>query len=509
MKSSFAKGYNSFSDIAGAAHGSYRAESYVERISDACKGLEDNINKFKGFETGIKQLKGDIQEFRSSGTFNINAALKESNYRTIVDRSHGYASADITTNWGEEYGLKALYNGTASAKAQSISHFQRFMEFKSKLERADLTFETFLAEKGLNPDTVLASDPIYSGQMRLIPSDQLEEAIAFLKKQIANKSITNPDEVRRYQATLDKLTSKIIAPDGTQSSEATTKELLDIAEKAKKGKFDVTEDGFSTEQLIKIEHVLNQGIKAGLTAATITLVLRTAPEIYKCLDELLSNGSVDEEQLKTLGFAALDGSSEGFIRGFVSATITTSCTAGLWGEALKSVSPEVVGAMTVIMMNTLKDSFLLAKGTLTKNEFTYNLQRNIFVTSCGLGGGAVMQACLPMIPFAYLLGNFVGSVVGSFAFLAYDKAVLSYCVSSGSTFFGLVNQDYILPDELLREVGVSLFEYEKELPHESTFNTYNYNQYESNKYNASMISILRRGVIGVRNIGYVKYSRYI
>lgn len=403
MKSPFAKGYNTFSDIAGAAHGSYRAESYVGRISDACKELEDNINKFKGFETGIKQLKSDIQEFRSSGTFNINAALNESEYQTVVDRSHGYASADITTNWGEEYGLKALYNGTVSAKAQSISQFQRFMEYRAISGRTDLTFENFLIEKGLDPEKVLASDPIYSGQMRLIPSDQLEEAIAFLKKQIANKSITNPDEVRRYQETLDKLTARITAPDGTQSAEATTQELLDIAEKAKRGEYDAAEDGFSTEQLVKIEHILNQGIKAGLTAATITLVLKTAPEIYKCLDELLSNGSVDEEQLKELGFAALDGSTEGFIRGFVSATVTTSCSAGLWGEALKTVSPEVVGAMTVIIMNTLKDSFLLAKGTLTKDEFTYNLQRNIFVTACGLGGGAVLQACLPMIPFAYLL----------------------------------------------------------------------------------------------------------
>lgn len=503
MKSSFANGYNTFSNIAGAAHGSYRAESYVGRISDACKELEENINKFKGFETGIKQLKGDIQEFRSSGTFNINAALNESEYQTVVDRSHGYASADITTNWGEEYGLKALYNGTASAKAQSISQFQRFTEYRVISGRTDLTFENFLIEKGLDPNKVLASDPIYSGQTRLIPSDQLEEAIAFLKKQIANKSITNPDEVRRYQETLDKLTAKITAPDGTQSAEATTQELLDIAEKAKRGEYDAAEDGFSTEQLVKIEHILNQGIKAGLTAYTITLVLKTAPEIYKCLDELLSNGSVDEEQLKELGFAALDGSTEGFIRGFVSATVTTSCSAGLWGEALKTVSPEVVGAMTVIIMNTLKDSFLLAKGTLTKDEFTYNLQRNIFVTACGLGGGAVLQACLPMIPFAYLLGNFVGSMVGSFAFVAYDKAVLSYCVSSGSTFFGLVNQDYTLPDEVLREVGVSLFEYEKELPNESTFNTFNFNQYVPNTYNASMISILRRGVIGVRQIGYV------
>ncbi len=503
MATSFEKGYNSFSDIVGAAHGAYRADAYVSRISNACNELESNINKFKGFETGIKQLKGDIQEFRSSGSFNINAAVNESSYRTFVDRSHGYASADITTNWGEEYGLKALFNGTASAKAQSISHFQRFMEYKAISGRTDLSFEQFITEKGLDPNQILATDPIYSGQMRLIPSDQIEEAIAFLKKQIANKSITNPDEVRRYQETLEKLTSIIKAPDGTQSSTATTQELLDIAGKAKRGEYSAAEDGFSTEQLVKIEHVLNQGLKAGLTAATITLVLKSVPEIYKCLNELLSNGSIDEDRLKSLGFAALDGSTEGFIRGFVSASVTTSCSTGLWGEALKSVSPEIIGALTVIMMNTLKDSFLLAKGSITKNEFTYNLQRNTFVVACGLGGGALMQSCLPMIPFAYLLGNFVGSMVGSFAFVAYDQAVLSYCVSSGSTFFGLVNQDYRLPEKVMREIGLNLFDYEKNLPKYSDFNKYVFNEYNYNQYDSNMIFMLRRGVIGVRQISYV------
>jgi hypothetical protein len=503
MKSAFSRGYSTFTDIAGAAHGAYRAEAYVGRIADACNELENNINAFKGFETEVKKLKGDVQEFRSSGTFNIEAALNDSSYKSVVDRSHEYASADITTNWGESYGLKALFNGTASAKAQSISHFQRFMEYKSISGRADLTFEVFIAEKGLDPNTVLASDPIYSGQMRLIPSDQLDEAIAFLKKQIANKNITNLEEVERYRETLEKLTSRIVAPDGTQSAEATTQELLDIAKKGKEGKYIATEDGFSPEQLVKLQHVLNQGVKAGLTAATITLVLKTAPEIYKCLDDLISCGEVDEEQLKAVGFAALDGSTEGFIRGFVSATVTTSCSAGLLGETLKSVSPEVVGAMTVIMMNTLKDSFLVAKGSISKNEFTYNLQRNMFVTACGIGGGALVQTCMPMIPFAYLLGNFVGSMAGSFAFVAYDQAVLSYCVSSGSTFFGLVDQDYKLPDEVLNEIGLELFEYEEYFPDEYSFDVYDPSFYEPEVYDADMIKILRRGVIGVRQVGYI------
>lgn len=506
MGSSFLSGcYKDFTDIAGVTYGTNKADAYVSRVDSACKNLENNINNFKGFETSIKQLKGDVLEFQQSGSFNIDSAINDSPYLTNVDRSHEYASADIKTNWGEEYGLKALFDGQVSAKAQSISHFQRFMEYKSVSGRINLSFEDFITEKGLNPKEILATDPIYSGQMRLIPSDQAEEAIAYLKQQIAKKNLTNPDEVKRYQETLERITTKIVAPDGTESSPIATKELLEIAEKAKKGEYNAAEYGYSPDQLIKIQDILNQGIKAGLTAATITLVLKTAPEIFKCIDKCISKGNISEEDLKAIGFAALDGSTEGFIRGFVSSTITTSCKAGLCGEALKSVSPEVIGAMTVIVMNTIKDSFLMVKGTITKDEFTYNLQRNLFVAACGVGGGALLQTHLPLFPFAYLIGNFVGSLVGSFVFVTYEKAVLSYCVSSGSTFFGLVKQDYQLPEEVLKEIGVSLFEYEEYIPIETSFDIYQPDFYEPIAYEPTTIDIkiLRRGVIGVRQIAYI------
>ena len=66
MKLSFERGYESFSNIVGAVHGVHSAAGYVGKVSDACNELQSNINKFKGFETGIKQLKGDVFEFRSS-----------------------------------------------------------------------------------------------------------------------------------------------------------------------------------------------------------------------------------------------------------------------------------------------------------------------------------------------------------------------------------------------------------------------------------------------------------
>lgn len=505
QQTTFQKGYKYFTDTEniGATLGADRADAYVGRIDSSCADLGKNLNAFQGFETDIRMLKGDVFEFHSSGTFNIAAAVKDSPYRTFVDRSHDYASADVIGNWGEEFGLKACFNGTASAKAQSISHFQRFMEYKSLSGRSDLSFEDFLLKQGLSSNDILSSDSIYMGQTRIIPSDQLEEAVNFLKRQIDRKSITNPDEVQKLQETLNKLKACIEAPDGTKSIPITTEELKTIAASAKKGEYDAAADGFTPEQLIKIEHIVNQGIKSGLTAATISMVLRVAPEIYRCLDELISEGHIDEEQLKELGFSALGGATEGFLRGFVSASITTSCKSGILGETLKGVSPEIIGALTVVMMNTMKDSFLLSKGSLTKNEFTYNLQRNIFVTACGLGGGALLQATLPMIPFAYLLGNFVGSMVGSFAFVAYDNAVLSYCIASGSTFFGIVDQNYQLPENVLKELGVSFFDYEQYLPDHFEYDIYQMDTFDYDRNQADMIYKLRRGVIGIRQVGYI------
>ena len=55
---------------------------------------------------------------------------------------------------------------------------------------------------------------------------------------------------------------------------------------------------------------MKQALKAGLNAATISIVLRTAPEIINAIKYLIENGEVDEEQFKKIGFAALKGGSE-------------------------------------------------------------------------------------------------------------------------------------------------------------------------------------------------------
>ena len=69
----------------------------------------------------------------------------------------------------------------------------------------------------------------------------------------------------------------------------------------------------------------------------------------------------------------------------------------------------------------------------------------------------------------------------------------------------LVKQDYQLPEEVLKEIGVSLFEYEEYIPNETSFDKYQPDFYEPIGYEPTTIDIkiLRRGVIGVRQIAYV------
>ena len=165
---------------------------------------------------------------------------------------------------------------------------------------------------------------------------------------------------------------------------------------------------------------------------------------------------INEDDLRRIGFAALHGAGEGFLRGFVAGTITTACESGMLGSALKNVNPGSVAALTVILLQSMKDSYLVVKGEMTQYELTANISKNVFVTSCGIGLGALAQTLIPAMPFAYMLGNFVGSFVGSFAYVACDSAFMSFATYSGWTFFGLVDQDYVLPDEVIREIGIDV-----------------------------------------------------
>lgn len=499
----FEDGYEYFSkDTAGIAAG-VLGNQYVNTVNSEIDGLVNSINNMKGFNTDVAALKGDVAEYWHSGTFNIDAAVKGSSHRAIVDRSHDFASKDVSTNFDNGYGLKYYKTGVESAKQQAKSIFDRFREYQSHGGKD--TIDEFLGKRGYTEDTIL-SDPIYSGQLRLIPSDQLKDAVSWLERRIHEETAMRPEQVKRYQETLSLLRDKIQDAKGNYSIPLTREDAEKLARLAKKGSLDPSELGLTTEELIKYEYILKQAFKAGLTAATITMVLKVAPEIFRATEYLIKSGEIDEKQFKRIGFAALEGASEGFVRGTIAAAITTYCKSGILGSALKDIDPTIVGAVTVLVINTMKNSFNVATGKMTKRELSNELIKEMFTTTCALATGTVSQALIEVPVLGFMIGSFVGSLAGSFVYHIGYSTTISFCVDTGFTMFGLVDQKYELPKDVMREIGIDVFDYEKFVYTNFELQKFEYIKFQADSIRADSIDFyfLRRGVIGISQIGFVE-----
>lgn len=502
----FEEGYSFFEKNSGSYTAAIMGDRYVSDVINGIDTLRDNLNSFNGFQTKADALKGDIAEFWHSDTFNIDAIIKGYKSRTSVDRSHDFASVDVTSNFGKNFGLKYYKSGIDSAKEQAKSVFERFKKYQNQGGKDSL--EEFLSKRGFDDIDSILNDSIYSGQFRVISKDQLEEARAWLKRKIIEEESKRPEQVARYQETLEMLTDKIKDGKGAESISLTKEEAEYLAILAKEGKITdeiLKELGISTEDLIKYEYVMKQAFKAGVTAATISMVLKLAPEIYKAIYYLIKNGELDEKQFQKMGFAALQGGAEGFIRGSVSAAITVACKSGLWGEAFKKINPFVVGAVTVVVMDTMKNSFKVATGKMQSRELASELIKEMFVSTCALVGGGVAQAFIEIPILGFMLGSFVGSLIGSFAYSEGYNAFISFCIDTGFTMFGLVDQNYELPDDVIETLGFEVFRYdefdfEEFQPEKCSFEEFQIRGFELESFS---IKFLRRGVIGVQKIGYV------
>ena len=499
----FREGYEFFEKNVGNFIGHTSGVHYVNAVESEIKKLVNNLDEFKASGALVNTLKGDVAEFWHAGSYNINAAINSSKNRVQVDRSHDFGSADITgVNFDAKFGLKYYKDGASSAIQQSKSIFNRFSEYKSQGGKDGL--ELYLEKRGYSADTVL-SDPIYSGQYRVIPSDQLKEATLFLERKIREEAAKRPEQVHRYEETLKLLNDKVTDNMGNESIALSEQEARELARLSKEGGVNPENLHLTTEELIKYADILKQAYKAGLTAATISMALRVAPEIWNAVAYLIKNGEIKEGQFKKIGFAAITGAGEGVVRGTVSAAITASCKAGLCGSAMKSIDPSIVGAVTVLVMNSMKNSYQVTTGNMSRAEMVNELIKEMFVTTCALSMGAASQSLIEIPVLGYMIGSFVGSIAGSVIYSSIYNPVLSFCVDSGFTLFGLVDQDYELPEEVLKEIGIEIFEYEKFEYEPFEYEKFEYEkfEYEQFEYEKLHTIFLRRGVIGVNCIGYM------
>ena len=165
----------------------------------------------------------------------------------------------------------------------------------------------------------------------------------------------------------------------------------------------------------------------------------------------------------------------------------------------------MIGAAVVLAVETAKNALKVASGEMRGNELTASLIKDAFLATCSIIGGGTIQAILPIPVLGYMAGSFLGAVIGSVSFQMGEKILIGLCVETGITFFGLVDQNYRLPEEVLVQIGIVPFK-----PKEFAYKTFEYKKFTPNsfrydkfKFETFDIKPLNRGLVGVKKVGYV------
>lgn len=474
------------SQISGAHSGAYFGSEYVGRINEAIEITAKSLQELKNNQNDAV-MGGFVAEKWHAGSFNVRAVAANSDNIAIAGEAgvegalgrNNYGSVDIRVQAKDgtvinDYGSKYMVNAKESAKAQAMPSHE-------------------------------TNNPKYHGQKRLVPSDQLEDVKGIAAKRASNEM--TPENWRKgYEEVRDSSTDRIT--DGKISSKELSKnESEEIAREIKKDELDLERHGLTADDAIKPDYIMKQATKAGLTTAAITALIKVAPDIYKAIDYLIRNGAVDRTLFNKIGLDAIQGSAEGFLRGFVACSIQILCDSGKLGKSLIGVDPLYIGTIVALTIHTIKCSVNVIRGKMTIKEMGASLIDTVIISSgyiigAKIGGaiGTIIGFELPVVGF--LLGSLIGCAFG----VAYDigkKHLISFCVDSGFTCFGLVEQNYALPEEYLKEIGIDLTKIDRIDIDKTEIDTIKYGTSISrNNYETIEIKVLKRGVLGVNKIGY-------
>ncbi len=411
----FKQGWEYSIDFLGAKYSAVMSSSYISDIESQIAKLEADINDSMGSARGNAQEAGYLAEKWASDTFNINAVANGSKYRTEVVGSNEFASTDVKANWGESAQLKYYKTGTDSATHQAQSLLETYTKYRSNSKNPESLAE-YMAKRGYDPNTqdaLLAS--VYEGQTRIIPSDQMPEAIEFLEGRIKDLSATEGKmasaRTKAYQETLENLKDRLIAPDGTKSKPLSRAEAQALAELGVEGKFKPEDFGVSVISVLSPKYVVKKAIGSGLAMAAMKASIEVGPDIYSILREAAQTGELDEEALRASGIKGAITATEGFVEGSVSLVMATLCKSGKLGPVLQEASPYIVASLTILVIEGAINGYDLAQGKITAEEYGNIMVDHLVGTIISIPLAKFDVAILPTLGLSMMIGCMGGSMM--------------------------------------------------------------------------------------------------
>lgn len=444
--SAFRDGWDAAIGFVGTAYATAMSSAYIANVEQAISNLKTDINAAYGSARTVASEAGFAAEKWIADTFNIDAALHESSYHAEVVGSNELGSIDVSTNYGENASLKYYQSAKGSANAQAaitdqakgiIQRYAEYCDAEKKIGNNNpLSLKEFMDETGYEPsseDALLES--MYAGQTRIIPVEQMEEAVEYLKGRINKLSGVDGDiaaeNVKRYQETLENLKDRLTAPDGTESKPLTRDQAQAIAELSQRGEFNPEDFGINLSQIIEPKYVLKQAVGTGIETGVLKTIFTVGPDIVSIIAEGVKSGNIDENALAETGVEGAVAMGEGFVEGSVSRIIVTLCESGALGEALKGVSENVIGSLVFLTIEAMISGYTLAKGEITAEEYGCLMADRILITALALPTTALMLTILPGTKLFMLIGCLAGGILASTGYSVGKEAVLEFVDGGG------------------------------------------------------------------------------
>jgi len=457
--------YKASKDFSGVA-GSLQSTSFVNEVQVTVDAALEALKREaeRRANVGVDYVKGNIAEVWHAETLKVSAVAK--------GNDDVWANAVGTNKTGQD----VAYGNSATAFHAELKYYKSAEDTAKQL-----------------------GNPAYSYSQKIVPTDQLESVIAESQKQVSRNQETRPDVAAAYQDTVDTVSDRIKV-DGSTSKGLTESDSKSIASDFKHdGEIDPDAYGLNTESFVEWSDVYRESGSAALNAAAFSAALTAAPHVYRILAQYIQSGQLDARLIREGASHVLSSSSGAGLRGGLAAVITGSCKAGLMGQSLKGISPTAVGMATAMALNSIENSWKYAQGHISGKELAFNSSRDAVALMMGGGGAVLGQMIIPVPILGALLGNLVGSTLGAVGVSYANNKVLGICVESGWTFWGLVDQSYEVPEEVLKEAGFDLFARQVFKPEKFKITRFNTHSFHETRLS---FTVLRRGVIAFNTVGY-------
>lgn len=462
----FAQGYHRASkDFAGVA-GSLASADFVNEVQSALDSALDALKQEaeRRANVDVHYVKGHLAEVWHAETLKVSAAAK--------GNDEIWAQATGTNKTGQD-----IAYGNSATTYHAESKYYR-------------TADDTAAQLG---------NPAYAGSQKIAPTDQLDDVIAASQRQADRNQNIRPEVAAAYQDTADTVSDRIEV-DGVTSKPLSEPDAKSMASDFKRdGEVDPDAYGLNTESFIEWSDVFRESGSAALNAAAFSAALTAAPYVYRLLSQYIRSGQLDTTLLRDGAQHVFSSSSGAGLRGGLAAIITGSCKAGLMGQSLKAIPPTAVGMATAMALNSIENSWRYAQGQISGKELAFNSSRDAVALIMGGGGAVIGQMIIPVPVLGALIGNLVGSTLGAVGVSYANNKVLGICVESGWTFWGLVDQSYVVPEDALKQAGFDLFARQVFKPEQFNITRFNARSFQEPRLT---FTVLRRGVIAFNTVGY-------